>query len=85
MKSSGITLIKRGVLITITAFSGIFIWVTFSPRRADQPVYSKYQFLDKVKTYQVEQDEIFSEEVDTIFYDKLGLKNVRFKQNYINQ
>jgi hypothetical protein len=29
----------------------------------------------------VSEDEMFSEEIDTIFYDKLGIKNVRFKQN----
>lgn len=30
----------------------------------------------------VPEDEIFSEQIDTIFYDELGIKNVRFKQTF---
>ncbi len=81
MKLNAIILIRRAVLITITGCSGAFIWATFSPRRTDEPVYSKYIFLQRVPTNQVSEDEVFSDEIDTIFYDQLGIKNVRFKQN----
>lgn len=57
----------------------------FKPNKAEQSVADKYQFLSRVKTYEVPQDEVFSEEVDTIYYDKLGIKNVSFKQNYFRQ
>lgn len=56
------------------------MWMMFKPNKAEQSVADKYQFLSRVKTYEVPQDEVFSEEVDTIFYDKLGIKNVRFKR-----
>lgn len=81
MKLNAITLIRRIVLVAITGCSGVFIWATFSPRRTDEPVYSKYIFLQRVPTNQVSEDEVFSDEIDTIFYDQLGIKNVRFKQN----
>ena len=45
-------------------------------------MYDKYIFLQRVQTNQVSEDEIFSEEIDTIFYDRLGIKNVRFKNNF---
>lgn len=57
----------------------------FKPNKAEQSVADKYQFLSRVKTYEVPQDEVFSEEVDTIYYDRLGIKNVSFKQNYFRQ
>ncbi len=81
MKLNAITLIRRIVLVAITGCSGVFIWATFSPRKTDEPVYSKYIFLQRVQTNQVSEEEIFSEEIDTIFYDRLGIKNIRFKKN----
>lgn len=81
MKLNAITLIKRIVLVTITGCSGAFIWATFSPRKMEEPVYAKYIFLQQVQTNQVSEDEIFSEEIDTIFYDRLGIKNIRFKKS----
>lgn len=57
----------------------------FKPNKAEQSVADKYNFLSRVKTYEVPQDEVFSEEVDTIYYDRLGIKNVSFKQKYFKQ
>ncbi len=57
----------------------------FKPNKAEQSVADKYNFLSRVKTYEVPQDEVFSEEVDTIYYDRLGIKNVSFKQKYFRQ
>lgn len=60
------------------------MWMVFKPAHKES-VADKYQFLSRVKTYEVPQDEVFSEEVDTIYYDRLGIKNVSFKQNYFRQ
>lgn len=74
--------LRRIILISITSLSGLATWITFSPKRSES-VADKYSFLQRVQVSQVSQDELFSEEIDTIFYDKLGIKNVRFKQNNI--
>ncbi len=68
-------------MISLTSASGLLTWTTFSPKKIEQNVADKYNFLQRVQTNQVSEDEMFSEEIDTIFYDKLGIKNVRFKQN----
>ena len=73
--------LRRIILISVTSLSGLATWITFSPKKVEQSVADKYSFLQRVQTNQVSQDELFSEEIDTIFYDKLGIKNVRFKQN----
>ena len=66
-------------MIILTSVNGIAIWTAFKPTKDNVSVADKYQFLSRVKTYDVPKDEVFSEEVDTIFYDRLGIKNVRFK------
>lgn len=73
--------LRRIILIGLTSASGLLTWTTFSPKKIEKHVAEKYNFLQRVKTNQVSDDEFFSEEIDTIFYDKLGLKNVRFKIN----
>jgi hypothetical protein len=73
--------LRRIILISLTSASGLATWVIFNPKKAEQSVADKYNFLSRVQSSQVSEDEIFSEEIDTIFYDKLGIKNVRFKQN----
>lgn len=72
-------------MIGLTSVNGLVMWMMFKPNKAEQSVADKYQFLSRVKTYEVPQDEVFSEEVDTIYYDRLGIKNVSFKQNYFRQ
>ena len=41
-----------------------------------------YQATKPIDLSGVPESEVFSEEVDTIFYDELGIKNVRFKQTF---
>lgn len=72
-------------MITLTSVNGLAMWMIFKPNKAEQSVADKYNFLSRVKTYEVPQDEVFSEEVDTIYYDRLGIKNVSFKQKYFKQ
>lgn len=67
-------------MISLTSVNGIAMWMMFKPNKPEQSVADKYQFLSRVKTYEVPQDELFSDEVDTTFYDRLGNKNVRFKR-----
>lgn len=43
---------------------------------------SNYQSIKPIDLSGVPESEIFSEEIDTIFYDELGIKNVRFKQTF---
>lgn len=43
---------------------------------------SSYQAIKPIDLSGVPASEVFSEEVDTIFYDELGIKNVRFKQTF---
>jgi hypothetical protein len=74
--------LKRIILISLTSASGLATWIIFNPKKVEKPVYDKYNFLQRVQTNQVSEDEIFSEEIDTIFYDRLGIKNVRFKNNF---
>lgn len=43
---------------------------------------SRYQAIKPIDLSGVPASEVFSEEIDTIFYDELGIKNVRFKQTF---
>lgn len=51
-------------------------------RKPTQMLPSKYESFKPINLSGVPENEIFSEEIDTIFYDKLGNKNVRFKQTF---
>lgn len=51
------------------------------PMRREQ-LQSNYQGIKPIDLSGVPESEIFSEEIDTIFYDELGIKNVRFKQTF---
>jgi hypothetical protein len=47
-----------------------------------QILQSNYQRSKTINVSGVPEYENFSEEIDTIFYDELGIKNVRFKQTF---
>jgi hypothetical protein len=50
--------------------------------KPQQTMQSNYQSGKSIDLSGVPESEIFSEEIDTIFYDELGIKNVRFKQTF---
>jgi len=64
--------------------NGLIIYNVFSPKRSDySSVASKYEAIKSVNLSGVPDNEIFSEEIDCVYTDRLGIKNVTFKQDYL--
>ncbi len=76
--------IKKIITIAIVCANGTVIYNVFSPKKAESTqAYKKYESFKPVNLSGVPEEEIFSEEVDCVYVDRLGIKNVTFKQDYL--
>ncbi len=66
--------------IALATMALILYMVQTTPTQ--QIIPNTYQGRSAVNLSGVPEEENFSEEIDTIFYDELGIKNVRFKQTF---
>lgn len=79
--------IIEALALAIAVTCGLIIWVNFTlhKKRKDINSIQAYQSFREINLSGVQDSEIFSEEVDCVWVDRLGITNVSFKQNYSNQ
>ncbi len=79
--------IAEAIALAILVAGGLIIWVNYTlhhKKLRNEPV-NAYQSFKSVNLSGIPESEIFSEEIDCVYYDRLGNKNVSFKQNFSNQ
>lgn len=76
---------KRIITIAVALANGLIIYNVFSPKtNQSNQILSKYEAIKSVNMSGVPEDEIFSEEIDCVYIDQMGIKNVTFKQKNFN-
>jgi hypothetical protein len=80
-------LIIEAIALAIGVTCGLIIWVNFTlhKRKTNTDSVSAYQSIKGINLSGVPDREIFSEDVDCVWVDRLGITNVSFKQTYSNQ
>lgn len=77
--------IKKIIIIALISGNGMLIYNTFSPNKEhSSQIFGKYESIKPVSLSGVPEEEIFSEEVDCVYIDQMGIKNVTFKQKNFN-
>lgn len=76
--------IAEAIALAIAVACGLIIWVNFTLKKKRKEVDSiqAYQSFKSINLSGVPDNEIFSEEVDCVWVDRLGNTNVSFKQKY---
>lgn len=73
---------KKIITIVAICANGLIIYNVFSPKHTESnQIYNKYEAIKPINVSGVPEDEIFSEEIDCVYTDRLGIKNVTFKKN----
>ena len=77
-------LIIEAIALAIAVTCGLIIWVNFTlhKKRRDSDSIQAYQSFKGINLSGVPDKEIFSEDVDCVWVDRLGITNVSFKQTY---
>jgi hypothetical protein len=86
MKKNKVFIIEA-IALAIAVAGGLIIWVNFTLHKRkllNQPV-SAYQSMKSIDLSGVPDNEFFSEEIDCVYVDHLGITNVSFKQKFSNQ
>ena len=77
--------VKKAIAIAVVCANGLIIYNVFSPKtNQSNQIISKYEAIKSVNMSGVPEDEIFSEEIDCVYIDQMGIKNVTFKQKNFN-
>lgn len=86
MKKDKVFIIEA-IALAIAVTCGLIIWVNYTlhKRKLNNDPVSAYQPIKSINLSGVLESEMFSEEIDCVYVDRLGITNVSFKQNYSNQ
>jgi hypothetical protein len=73
---------KLEKIISVIALATMVLIVYMTQKKTPQITPSNYESFKPIVISGYPENEVFSDEIDTIFYDELGIKNVRFKQTF---